>query len=242
MVQTRRQAKGANESPAKPPPDFTTYRSQESPSSGSETSDGEVVNEASAGNDSTAPTSAGSESVGSDRTWGVPLWVQKKFLVEIERRGGLRSASVREVCNSDPINFGKPGSDRRRQIRNRVNTLKGWGESEYYTFLQNLEVPTYAHQQRILKSGAPSTPRKQGRSTPRKPSASQPSRATDERRTIPLLEPQSPSALEPAVLFTSPSSTMALSRPVYSRPSQFATVIEHDPSMDSEVRARVLGT
>jgi hypothetical protein len=79
---------------------------------------------------------------------GVPHWVQKKFLQEAEKRGGLNCAVVREVCNTDLKVFGSPNSYTRRQIQNRVNVLKGLPESEYYSFLEELDVKSFAQLER----------------------------------------------------------------------------------------------
>jgi hypothetical protein len=220
MVVTRRQAGAAKASPAKLPAKatldpFTSYRSRESSSSSSESSDDE-----------------------DSSTWGVPIWVQKKLLQLIESQGGLRLTSVKHLCESDPDSFGEKGSARRRQIQNLVNRFKNWKDSKYYAYLDSLDVE--AHSQLLRQAKAPpsrhpvSIP--ECRLTPRYPSSTSSLRSPHTPQEPPSL-PLPPSLPQPAVPWPSTSSTMT-----HPRPTQFATAIDHDPSMDSEVRARVKGT
>jgi hypothetical protein len=75
---------------------------------------------------------------------GLPLWVKKKFLQALEENGGLSSASVFRVCNSNPEVFGSPKSAVRKQIQNHVNFLKESTQREYYNYLNTLGVVPFA--------------------------------------------------------------------------------------------------
>jgi hypothetical protein len=86
-----------------------------------------------------APTAAEAETPLSPRG-GLSLHQQKKFFQELENTGGLW-ASVKKVCDRNTDDFGKRGSELRRQYQNRVNHFRGRKTIfEYYSFLESLGI------------------------------------------------------------------------------------------------------
>jgi hypothetical protein len=97
---------------------------------------------------------------------GLPLWVKKKFLQALEENGGLASASVFRVCNSNPEVFGSPKSAVRKQIQNHVSFLKESTQREYYNYLSTLGVVPFAELGREGKRRHRSAPDQLGVSLP----------------------------------------------------------------------------
>jgi hypothetical protein len=68
------------------------------------------------------------------------LHEQKKFFQALENEGGLNT-SVKKVCDSDTAAFGKCGSARRRQFRNRANYFwNGLKAKEYFALLDTIGI------------------------------------------------------------------------------------------------------
>jgi hypothetical protein len=233
MVVTRSQASDTAKPSARALPDpFTSYRSQELPSSSSESSGDEGSN-----NEGAAESETPSDRE-EGKSWGVPRWVEKKLLLSLERFGGLRIASLKAVCDSDPDSFGPKNSLRRRQVQNLVNTYKNWKESKYYGHLDSFGVQSHSELGRQAKAPRPSP------STPGRSSKALGYPPTTPRSHASLRSPSvaKTPTFRPAVPSPSPP-TMSLARSAHSSsfPGQFATVIDHDPSMDDEVRGRMRG-
>ena len=61
----------------------------------------------------------------------LPLYIQKAFLQDIEKVGGIRSGKVAKVCDLDPGLYGKPGSIERRKIQNKVDRWQKLSQDEF---------------------------------------------------------------------------------------------------------------
>jgi hypothetical protein len=84
---------------------------------------------------------------------GLPLHVQKSLLQDIEESGGLGLASfgltsscsakafaLKNICNRRSDIYGVVGSERRRQVQNKVSRWKCLEQADYYLLLANLGV------------------------------------------------------------------------------------------------------
>jgi hypothetical protein len=151
---------------------------------------------------------------------GLPLWVKKKFLQALEENGGLASASVFRVCNSNPEVFGSPKSAVRKQIQNHVSFLKESTQREYYNYLSTLGVVPFAELEHEGKRCHRSAPDQLGVSLPDPvQSAFQQETSCESSRPIP--DPAPAFATPPRMPRTStsnlavssvPSSAMSLHR------------------------------
>jgi hypothetical protein len=109
-------------SPARPPPQHSQEDAEEqTPKSGS-------------------PHICFSPSTTKTSATGLSLHVQKSLLQDIEESGGLVVACVRNLCNRRSDIFGAAGSERRRQVQNKVTKWKSLDEIEYYKLLASLGV------------------------------------------------------------------------------------------------------
>jgi hypothetical protein len=184
------------------------------------------------------------------------LHQQKKFFQALEKEGGLH-ASVKKVCDSNKEEFGHPGSELRRQYRNRVNHFRGVKKlKEYYQFLDEIGVTPNAEVKRSLRRGETfvveeaedeqseasvgSTPLRGPPRSTATPLTSHPvpekkaCLVEDRIRRNPPVEPR---------LHLSATTTMALrphASPGFST-SQFVSPVDSDPSFDPETKAFVQG-
>lgn len=70
---------------------------------------------------------------------GLPLHVQKQLLQDIENARGISfSYDLKRICDQRQEIYGEPGTERRRQVRNKVQHWRGLERGAYVEILFNL--------------------------------------------------------------------------------------------------------
>ena len=126
---------------------------------------------------------------------GLPLHVQKSLLQDIEESGGLglvgcgptstssaKAFCLKRICNRRSNIYGEVGSERRRQVQNKVTRWKCLEQADYFLLLADLGVrpiqakavstkrfsssPPHPQKHLVLRSTFPSTATVSSRSPP----------------------------------------------------------------------------
>jgi hypothetical protein len=68
---------------------------------------------------------------------GLPDYIVKQLLLDIESSGGRFASTARKLSNKQPDLYGRPGTRDRTKVRNKFNYLRTLSDKEYFELLRN---------------------------------------------------------------------------------------------------------